>query len=78
MMGMIAGCGIQESYVLQSPLEVRLGSDRETITLPAGTRVKRTFFKEDVAWIEVYGETSVSRLRVAGGKPEVYDPPSPE
>jgi len=38
----------------------------DTVVLPPGTRVKRTFLKSDVAWIEIYGTTSVARLEEAG------------
>lgn len=63
-----SGCGIEQDYVLREPLEVRVGKHRhdDTVVLPPGTRVKRTFLKSDVAWIEIYGTTSVTRLKEAG------------
>jgi uncharacterized protein YraI len=71
---MLGGCGVQESYVLQSPLDVRVGTDySQTVSLPVGTRIRRTGYKENVAWIEVEGKSSTSQLRIAGGKPEVWE-----
>jgi len=75
-----SGCGIEQDYVLREPLEVRVGEPRDdeplevsvgkhrddTVVLPPGTRVKRTFLKSEVAWIEIYGTTSVTRLEKAG------------
>lgn len=45
--------GVTEDYVLNEPLEVQVGPDQITVTLPAGTRLKQTFFKGHIAFIEV-------------------------
>ena len=45
---------------------MRLGTTGETVTVPAGTRVKQVSFKEDVAFVEIYGHASREQLRRAG------------
>jgi hypothetical protein len=39
--GSVAGCGMQESYVLRQPLDIHPGQDyRQVMSLPVGTRVR--------------------------------------
>ena len=58
--------GLEKDYVLREPIQVRLGTNGETVTVPAGTRVKQVSFKEDVAFVEIYGHASREQLRRAG------------
>ena len=65
-------CDLQQNYVLTRPLEVKLRVDpdrvtdrRTSVTLPPGTRVRQVGFKEDVAFIEVQGTTSLKAIRAA-------------
>jgi len=44
---------------------VQLGPDWEPVTVPAGTRVKQVSFKEDIAFIQIYGHASLGQLRRA-------------
>ncbi len=39
---------------------------RDTITLPAGTRVKQISFKDDQAFVQIWGHMSHSRLEAVG------------
>ncbi len=65
----LGGCsrilGLEEDYVLREPITVRFNG--ALVTVPAGTHVRRYSFKEDVAFVAVYGETSFRGLDVAGG-----------
>ena len=66
----VSGCGrmlgVEKDYVLQEPISVRFADGTEPVTIPAGTRVKQRFFKEDVSFIEVYGTTSRRQLNASG------------
>ena len=52
-----SGCFSQD-YVLKKPLEVRFEGSDQPVVLPAGTHVRRTFYKPPVAFIEVKGATT--------------------
>lgn len=58
--------GLEQDYVLREPLEMQFADHATATTLPAGTRVKRTFIKDDVAFIVVSGTTSRNDLERAG------------
>lgn len=54
----LAGCGFSQDYVLKEPLVVQFDGSVAPVTLPPGTRVRRTFYKPPVAFIEVTGITT--------------------
>lgn len=68
--GALGGCGrllgLEQDYVLREPIRVRLGGGRETVTVPAGTRVKQVSFKDDTAFVEISGHASRRQLEAAG------------
>ena len=67
---LVSGCGrmlgVEEDYVLREPISVRVAEGADPVTLPAGTRVRQTFFKEDAAFIQIHGRTSRRQLNASG------------
>lgn len=67
----LGGCsamlGIEKDYILREPITVHFGENTPPVTIPAGTRVKRTFLKSDVAFVQLYGTASNQQLETAGG-----------
>lgn len=68
---LLGGCGrmlgVEKDYVLREPITVTFGDwSNERVTIPAGTQVKQTFFKENVAFIAVYGTADRGQLRRSG------------
>ena len=67
---MLGGCnrmlGLEEDYVLREPLKVRVEGGSESVTLPAGTRVKQKSFKDIVSFIVVHGRANRAELERVG------------
>jgi outer membrane lipopolysaccharide assembly protein LptE/RlpB len=58
VLSVAGGCGFSQDYVLKEPLEVQFEGSEQSVVLPAGTHVRRTFYKPPVAFIEVQGTTT--------------------
>jgi hypothetical protein len=66
----LVGCGkllgFEQDYVLREPIKVQFADQGERVTVPAGTRVTRTFTKTGVAFVQVYGTTDRQELDASG------------
>jgi hypothetical protein len=54
----LGGCSFSRNYVLSEPLKINVDGSDTPVVLPAGARVRETFHKAPITFVEIQATTT--------------------